>query len=137
MRVTFSTFVTPTREREMWIPGADACRSGTWGRRVGSIHLGAYRGSSDDQPGSIGSGSPRSAGHLGERPDRCERCAPLAGRQPVARLFLDEEQTDVVHGVFGVHLSDSPVAWWIFERYPRSFERGQPAGLAQSDAPRG
>src|SRR4051812_1291915 len=116
MRVTFSTFVTPTRESETWIAGVDACRSGTWGRGVGSIHSGAYRGGSDHR-------LRRSAGRLGESPDRFERSAPLAGRQPVARLLLDEEQGDVVYGVFHMHLSDYRVAWWAFERYARSYER--------------
>src|SRR5215217_5964679 len=46
MRVTFSTFVTPTRDSETWIAGADACTSATWGRGVGSIDPGAYRGGS-------------------------------------------------------------------------------------------
>src|SRR5215218_26198 len=53
MRVTFSTFVTPARDSETWIAGSDACTSVTWGRRVGSIAPGAYRGRSargDDQP---------------------------------------------------------------------------------------
>jgi hypothetical protein len=36
--------VTPTRDSDTWIAGADACASGTRGRGVGSIDSGAYRG---------------------------------------------------------------------------------------------
>src|SRR5512132_128620 len=44
MRMTFSTFVTPTRDSDTWIVGADACTSGTPGTGVGSIDSGGYRG---------------------------------------------------------------------------------------------
>jgi hypothetical protein len=37
MRMTFSTFVTPTRDSDTGIAGADACTSATRGSGVGSI----------------------------------------------------------------------------------------------------
>src|SRR3954453_2491873 len=42
MRVTFSTFVTPTRDSDTRVAGAEACPSGTGGGGVGSIGFGAY-----------------------------------------------------------------------------------------------
>src|SRR4051795_99867 len=55
MRMTFSTFVTPTRDSDTWIAGADACTSGTPGNGVGSIDSGAYRGRSA-HPQQLGNG---------------------------------------------------------------------------------
>src|SRR5688572_14427393 len=43
MSVTFSTFVTPTRDSDTRIAGADAWTSATRGTCVGSIDSGAYR----------------------------------------------------------------------------------------------
>ena len=40
--MTFSTFVTPTRDSDTWIAGADACTSGTRETGVRSIDCGGY-----------------------------------------------------------------------------------------------
>jgi hypothetical protein len=53
--------------------------------------------------------------NLRQTPDLFERGAPLGRRQSVARLLGDQEQADVVHCVFGVHLADSPVGRRAFK----------------------
>ena len=53
MRMTFSTFVTPTRDSDTWTAGADACTSGNRETGVRSIDSGGYRADStrrDDRP---------------------------------------------------------------------------------------
>jgi hypothetical protein len=47
MRMTFSTFVTPTRDSDTGIAGGDACTSGIRGSGVDSMVSGAYRGDND------------------------------------------------------------------------------------------
>src|SRR3954463_13165716 len=41
--MTFSTFVTPARESDTWMAGADACTSGNRETGVRSIDSGGYR----------------------------------------------------------------------------------------------
>ena len=48
--MTFSTFVTPTRESDTWIAGADACTSGNRETGLRSIDSGGYR-ADGDRPG--------------------------------------------------------------------------------------
>jgi hypothetical protein len=43
MRMTFSTFVTPTRDSETCTVGADACTSGNRDADVGFIATAGYR----------------------------------------------------------------------------------------------